>query len=216
MLCFRRGLLELRRLVLTLACLALTSPAFAICKRLTTPSVHGAPQFLVCDTEAELSVPPSREGDLSYTKDSDKLWKRTASAWVEIGAGGGGPATWGDIGGDPQDQLDMMALFDGKQALGNYSGIGGCSANQFVTTLNEDTAPTCAAPIASTVLDTIGSTRGAILYRGVSGWAILVPGTLGDVLTSNGAGADPTYQTPAGGGGGLSHAQVMIRASYGF
>lgn len=48
---------------------------------------------------------------------------------------------------------------------------------------------------ASTVLDWIGSTRGQVLYRGSGGWSALSPGTSGYVLTSNGAGADPTYQT---------------------
>lgn len=52
----------------------------------------------------------------------------------------------------------------------------------------------------SALLDSeLGSTRGAIIYRGASGWAILGPGTSTYVLTSNGAGADPSYQ-PAGGG----------------
>lgn len=48
---------------------------------------------------------------------------------------------------------------------------------------------------ASEVLDFVGSTRGSILYRGNTGWAILTPGTSGHVLTSNGAGADPSYQS---------------------
>lgn len=46
---------------------------------------------------------------------------------------------------------------------------------------------------ASQVLDFIGSTRGAILYRGAAGWAILAPGTAGFVLTTAGAGADPSW-----------------------
>lgn len=50
-----------------------------------------------------------------------------------------------------------------------------------------------------TLLDGIGSTRGSILYRGASGWAILAPGTSGNVLTSNGSGADPSYQVAAAG-----------------
>jgi len=52
---------------------------------------------------------------------------------------------------------------------------------------------------ASAVLDFVGTTRGSILYRGASGWAILAPGTSTHVLTSNGAGADPSYQAAAGG-----------------
>lgn len=45
-------------------------------------------------------------------------------------------------------------------------------------------------------LDSIGSTRGAMLFRGASAWAILAPGTAGKVLTAQGAGADPTWATP--------------------
>jgi hypothetical protein len=51
----------------------------------------------------------------------------------------------------------------------------------------------------SDFIDAIGSTRGSILYRGSSSWAALTPGTSGYVLTSNGAGADPTYEAASGG-----------------
>lgn len=52
---------------------------------------------------------------------------------------------------------------------------------------------------AGTCLDSIGSTRGSILYRGASGWAALTPGTSGYVLTSNGSGADPSWAASGGG-----------------
>lgn len=45
----------------------------------------------------------------------------------------------------------------------------------------------------SALLDVIGSTRGSVLYRGAAGWAALTPGASGTVLSSNGAGADPSY-----------------------
>lgn len=51
----------------------------------------------------------------------------------------------------------------------------------------------------STILDTISSTRGTVLYRGATGWAALATGTDGYVLTTHGAAADPTWA--AGGGG---------------
>lgn len=38
-----------------------------------------------------------------------------------------------------------------------------------------------------------GSTRGSILYRGASGWAILAPNTAGYFLKDGGVGADPSY-----------------------
>ncbi len=43
-------------------------------------------------------------------------------------------------------------------------------------------------------LDWVDSTRGTIPSRGAAGWVGIDPGTLGHVLTSNGPGADPTYQ----------------------
>lgn len=42
-------------------------------------------------------------------------------------------------------------------------------------------------------LDTIGSTRGSLLYRGAAAWSVLTPGTVGFPLVSGGAGADPSY-----------------------
>jgi hypothetical protein len=52
---------------------------------------------------------------------------------------------------------------------------------------------------AGTILDSLGSTRGSVLYRGAAGWTVLTPGTSGQVLTTGGAGADPTWSTAAGG-----------------
>lgn len=51
------------------------------------------------------------------------------------------------------------------------------------------------------MLKGLSTTRGVIPYYGASGWAALSPGTSGYVLTSNGAGADPSYQAASGGGG---------------
>lgn len=44
--------------------------------------------------------------------------------------------------------------------------------------------------------------QGAILYRASSGWVHLAAGTSGQVLTTAGAGANPTWTTPASGGTG--------------
>jgi hypothetical protein len=48
-------------------------------------------------------------------------------------------------------------------------------------------------PTVQALLDGISTTQGSILYRGASGWAALAPGTAGLKLTTNGAGADPTW-----------------------
>ncbi|MGI3901231.1 MAG: hypothetical protein ACRYGP_13895 [Janthinobacterium lividum] len=46
-----------------------------------------------------------------------------------------------------------------------------------------------------------GLTRGAVLYRGVSGWVVLPPGVSGQMLATSGSGADPSWVTPAGASG---------------
>jgi hypothetical protein len=62
-----------------------------------------------------------------------------------------------------------------------------------------------AAPIGNTLSDVMdlafGNSRGDILFRGASGWQVLAPGTSGKVLTTSGAGADPTWAAGGGGGG---------------
>lgn len=49
------------------------------------------------------------------------------------------------------------------------------------------------------ILDQIGTTQGSILYRGASAWAALGPGTNGQVLQTQGAGADPQWVSGAAG-----------------
>jgi hypothetical protein len=80
-------------------------------------------------------------------------------------------------------QLNSMANLD---ILSNISGSAA------VPTGNTLTA----------ILDAVmGSTQGSILYRGASDWALLGPGTSGDVLTTQGAGANPGWAAGGGGGG---------------
>lgn len=74
----------------------------------------------------------------------------------------------------------------------------------------------CEEVTASEVLDFIGSTRGSVLYRGAAGWSALTPGTATHVLTSNGAGADPSYQAAGGGSPGGSSGQVQYNNASAF
>ena len=40
-----------------------------------------------------------------------------------------------------------------------------------------------------------GGQQGSIAFRGASKWEILGPDTVGEVLTTNGPGADPSWET---------------------
>lgn len=53
---------------------------------------------------------------------------------------------------------------------------------------------------ASNVLDMINNVQGDVLYRNAAGWVVLAPGTNGQVLTTAGAAANPTWTTVTGTG----------------
>lgn len=61
------------------------------------------------------------------------------------------------------------------------------------------------------ILDQISTTWGDVLFRGDSDWQALAAGTAGQFLKTNGAGADPSWGTPSGGGG--SGAIINYRAT---
>lgn len=63
----------------------------------------------------------------------------------------------------------------------------------------------------SSLLDTISNVRGSILYRGASTWQALAPGSSGQFLKTNGAGADPSWS--AGGGGNLGYFRAHKNAN---
>jgi len=96
-----------------------------------------------------------------------------------------------------------------------FSKLANVSATQRVLGRNSGGAGAIEEVTVTQLLDWIGSTRGSVLYRGASGWAALTPGTSGDVLTSNGAGADPSYVTPstAGSTSSLNHGILNAKAT---
>lgn len=83
-------------------------------------------------------------------------------------------------------------------------GIGQIGSGQVLG--NPTASPGRAQPSnMSALLDrALGSTRGAIIERGVTGWAIVGPGITGNAYISNGSGADPGYQTLGIAGGGTN------------
>jgi len=82
-----------------------------------------------------------------------------------------------------------------------YAKMQDVSATQRVLGRNSAGAGDPEEVSATQLLDWIGSARGAVLVRGATGWSVLAPGATGTVLTSNGTGADPSFQPVPGGGG---------------
>jgi len=64
---------------------------------------------------------------------------------------------------------------------------------------SSSTPATISGESLSNLIDaSIDNTQGDILYRGASGWTFLSPGSNGNVLRTNGPGADPTWESLSG------------------
>jgi hypothetical protein len=85
---------------------------------------------------------------------------------------------------------------------GPITGTGTISLASIANhTLLANTSGGSAAPVSTTLTalidDAIASTHGDVLYRSATDWAALAPGTAGQVLTTQGASANPNW-TSAG------------------
>lgn len=59
--------------------------------------------------------------------------------------------------------------------------------------INDEVVPLGTAQEVSAVLDVLGGTQGAVLYRDVANWNVLGPGVAGRLLQTGGAGANPSW-----------------------
>jgi hypothetical protein len=122
------------------------------------------------------------------------IFYRGASTWTALvagisgqflrTAGPGANPTWGSpVGATP---IADKALLD---------NLSGATATATGRTLSD-------------ILDAIiTSVRGGLLFRGAAGWTNLAPGSAGQVLTTGGAGVDPTW-SPASGSGATNLDQL--------
>jgi hypothetical protein len=65
--------------------------------------------------------------------------------------------------------------------------------NRIVSNVSGATAAPSGNTLTQVLDSTAGSAQGSILYRNASTWTPLAPGTAGQVLTTQGASADPTW-----------------------
>ena len=74
-----------------------------------------------------------------------------------------------------------------------------------------------AAPVATTatlLLDhAFSATQGVVLYRGASAWVALTPGTSGQILTTGGAAANPSWQNAPTTGGSVPNQRIISNIS---
>jgi len=116
------------------------------------------------------------------------LLYRNATSWVILAPGTSGQVltTAGAAANPAWAAVPSSAPIADKTVLGNVSGSTAAAS----------------AVTPSNLFDAVfGSARGMVLYRGAAGWAALPAGTAGQVLTTGGTAADPSW---AAGGGGAS------------
>ena len=134
----------------------------------------------------------------------------------------------------PLTSADLIPVIQGGSTkhVAATSLPGGVSvtwpaANSLVLSTGTTTNPSGLAPVngdlvfgvgggwvaspPSSMLDTaFGSTQGGILYRGAASWTFLAPGGSGNILTSGGAGADPSWVPPTAAGGVVSNCTTQF------
>lgn len=137
---------------------------------------------------------------------------RDAATWSALGVGASGQMlTTGGAAANPSwsypvpngDKGDITTSANGAtwtidNSAVTYAKIQNISATQKVLGRNTAGAGVAEEVTASGVLDWIGSTRGQVLFRGASGWSVLSPGTAGQILSTGGAGADPSWVASSG------------------
>jgi len=96
------------------------------------------------------------------------------------------------------------------------SNIGNASLTNSTITIAGTSTALGGSITESTMLDSISNTQGTILYRNDSAWVALSPGTSGQVLATQGAGANLRWIDASGGTPGGSSGQVQYNNSGSF
>lgn len=140
--------------------------------------------ILYRNASAWVALPPGTAGQILQTAGAG-----ANPAWAAAGAGGtvtsvatGTGLTGGTI--TTSGTISLAAIAD-QRILANVSG--------------GSTAPS--ANTLTAIIDAcIGSTQGNLLYRNAATWVVLAPGTAGQLLSTGGAGANPSWSSAAGTG----------------
>jgi hypothetical protein len=98
--------------------------------------------YYIADTEGERPSSGLSEGDLCYTKDTDKFWNATdATTWAEVGGGGGAHALGGSQHTD--DTLaNLNAKINDADVVALAGQIGGTAASPDIRGVRETGGPT--------------------------------------------------------------------------
>jgi hypothetical protein len=152
---------------------------------------------------------------------------RNVSGWVALPPGTSGyflktQGTGADLAWDaPVGSGTVTSVAAGTGLTTGGAPITASGAISFATmadsSLLANVSGSTAAPVATTatlLLDhAFGATQGAVLYRGASAWVMLTPGTSGQILTTGGVAANPSWQNAPTTGGSVPNQRIIANIS---
>jgi hypothetical protein len=116
--------------------------------------------------------------DIQATAASDCVFRESGSAL------GCGTVATGGIANNAVTNGKLVTAADGTIKSNISGGVSTPSDNTITAVLDK----------------LFGTTQGSDVYRGASSWSALTPGTLGQLLSTGGAGANPSWITASGTG----------------
>ncbi len=143
-----------------------------------------SPMTTLGDTTYEDATPKAVRlaGNITATK---KFLNQTGTGSISAAP------TWGTIANTDLSGITNTQL-SGSAAIANAN-----LASMTNNTVKSNISGGSATPVDNTISDildsSIANTQGDILYRSVAHWVALAPGTNGQVLTTGGASANPTW-----------------------
>lgn len=141
---------------------------------------------------------------------------RQSGALSVIGRSANSTGNVADIGGSDNTVLringNVLAFGAVDLSTGQVTGTLP-SGNQAAQTMGGNISGTTASASVNNLTIT-SQQQGSVLYYNGSAWVQLSPGTSGNVLTTHGAGANPTWATSGGGGGGGGTDQPLSNILY--
>ena len=105
----------------------------------------------------------------------------------------------GQVGNSASGSVTSIAtnngITGGTITTSGTIGLATIAAYDVLSNVTGSTAAPTANTLTATIDAALGSTQGDVLYRGSGSWTVLAPGTSGQVLTSGGASANPSWQS---------------------
>ena len=146
-----------------------------------------------------VGLPPGTSGYYLKTQGAgaDVMWDAPAGSGTVTSISAGSGISTGGAPITATGTVSLAAILDGR-ILANISGGAAVPTGNTL----------------SNILDALfSSTRGATLYRGVTAWAALAPGTSGQILTTGGLAADPSWQNAPTTGGSVPNQRIISNIS---